>query len=48
MIVLVEYGSNGCRLTVWENVNWMDFHSDRKHHHQRQLSILDRFSEPER
>ena len=38
-MVLVGYGINDNRLRVKENMDWMVFHSDCKHLHQRLLAI---------
>ena len=38
VMVLVGYGGNDNRLGVLEKVDWMVFHPDCKHLHQRQLS----------
>ena len=37
VMVLVGYRNNDNKLKVWENVDWMVCHSDRKHVHQRLL-----------
>ena len=47
-VVLVDYGSDGNRLRVSENVDWMVYHSYCKHFHQRLLPAIYQFSEPER
>ena len=39
-MVLVGYGSNGNRLRVWEKVDWMVFHSNRKDLPQRLLPVM--------
>ena len=48
VMVLVGYGRNDNRLRVSEKVDWMVFHSGRKHVHQRLLPEIQQFPESER
>ena len=34
VMILVGYRNNDNKLKVWENVDWIVFHSNRKHLHQ--------------
>ena len=45
-ILLVGYWSNENR--VWENMDWIIFHFDCKHLHQRVLPAIHQFCETER
>ena len=42
-----RYGNNDKKLRVWEKMDWMVFHSDSKHLHQRLLPAMHQFSEYE-
>ena len=44
IMVLVGYGSNDNRLRIWERVEWMVCHSDRKHLYQRPLPAIHQLS----
>ena len=46
-MVLVGYGSNANKLRVWENVDWMVSPFDQKHLHQRLLSEIHQFPDPQ-